>query len=77
MRSEFEDINRFVDFVRQEEQVRKDVPESTKRAYKKVSYTLPNATLLVLRQRFLEVEVRGERVVEETTSTLAGITTPP
>jgi hypothetical protein len=30
MRSEFEDINRFVDFVRQEEQVRKDVPESTK-----------------------------------------------
>ena len=40
MRSEFEDINRFVDFVRNEERIRKETPESTKRAYRKVSYTL-------------------------------------
>lgn len=44
MRSEFEDINRFVDFVRHEEKIRKDVPESTKRAYKKVAYTLGTLT---------------------------------
>lgn len=40
LRSEFEDINRCVDFVRHEEQLKKDVPESTKRAYKKIAYTL-------------------------------------
>lgn len=40
MRSEFKDINRFVDFVRQEEKLRKDLPDSNKRAYKKVTYTL-------------------------------------
>lgn len=40
MRSEFEDINRFVDFVRAEERLRKDLPDSNKRAYKKLVYTL-------------------------------------
>lgn len=40
MRSEFEDNNRFIDFVRQEETLRKDVPDSNKRAYKKIMYTL-------------------------------------
>jgi len=42
MRSEFEDINRFVDFVREEERLRTSVPESTARAYKKHVYTLGN-----------------------------------
>jgi len=40
MQSEFEDVNRFVDFVRKEEELRKAEPDSSKRAYKKVSYTL-------------------------------------
>ena len=40
MRSEFYDINRFVDFVRQEEAIRADVPESSKRAYAKREYSL-------------------------------------
>jgi hypothetical protein len=39
-RSEFADNNRAIDFVRHEEQIRKDVPESNKRAYHKVTYTL-------------------------------------
>ena len=40
MRSEFEDVNRAIAFVRQEEKVRRDVPDSSKRAYHKHSYTL-------------------------------------
>lgn len=40
MRSEFHDINRFVDFVRAEETLRKEMPQSTKRAYHKLKYTL-------------------------------------
>lgn len=40
MRSEFEDINRFVEFVRREEQIRKDSPGSSARAYKKVCYAI-------------------------------------
>lgn len=43
MRSEFHDINRFVDFVRREERLRKDVPGSSARAYKKIFYTLGEA----------------------------------
>ena len=40
MRSEFRDINRFVEFVRNEERLKKDVPNSSRRAYKKMTYTL-------------------------------------
>lgn len=40
MRSEFEDINRFVEFVRQEERIRKSEPNSSRRAYLKHSYRL-------------------------------------
>ena len=40
MRSEFEDINRFVDFVRHEESILKEEPDSNRRAYLKRSYTL-------------------------------------
>lgn len=40
MRSEFEDINRFVDFVRQEEALTKEIPNSSSRAYAKRTYTL-------------------------------------
>lgn len=40
MRSEFEDNNRFIDFVRHEEKLRQEVPDSNKRAYKKLKYTL-------------------------------------
>lgn len=40
MRSEFEDNNRAIDFVRQEEKIKKEVPDSTKRAYAKRSYTI-------------------------------------
>ena len=39
-RSEFHDNNRFIDFVRTEENLRKDIPNSSKRAYTKVMYTL-------------------------------------
>lgn len=40
MRSEFQDINRFVDFVRHEERIKAEEPSSNKRAYRKVTYTL-------------------------------------
>lgn len=40
MRSEFEDVNRFVEFVRQEEMIRKEVPDSSARAYAKRSYLI-------------------------------------
>lgn len=39
-RSEFADNNRAIDFVRHEEQIRKETPKSSERAYRKVSYTL-------------------------------------
>ena len=40
IRSEFHDINRFVDFVRHEERIRKEVPNSDQRAYTKLRYEL-------------------------------------
>ena len=40
MRSEFEDINRFVAFVRNEEVILKDFPNSSERAYLKTSYVI-------------------------------------
>ncbi len=44
MRSEFEDINRFVEFVRHEEAIKKEMPGSSARAYAKRSYTIGAAT---------------------------------
>jgi len=38
--SEFHDNNRFLEFVRNEERIRKEVPDSNKRAYHKESYTI-------------------------------------
>ena len=40
MRSEFHDNNRAIDFVRHEEEIRKETPNSNARAYKVVSYVL-------------------------------------
>ena len=40
MRSSFHDINRFIDFVAEEERLKRDMPSSTKRAYHKLTYTL-------------------------------------
>jgi len=40
MRSEFLDNNRFIDFVKHEEVLLKAEPNSSKRAYAKVSYSL-------------------------------------
>lgn len=40
MRSEFEDINRFIAFVRAEEAIRQEIPSSSKRAYTKREYTV-------------------------------------
>lgn len=39
-RSEFEDITRGIEFVRQEEKIMTKYPDSSERAYKKVKYTL-------------------------------------
>lgn len=39
-RSEFEDINRFMDFVKNEEAIMAEVPDSNRRAYAKREYTL-------------------------------------
>lgn len=39
-RSEFKDINRFIDFVKHEEELVEKVPGSSKRAYTPYSYTL-------------------------------------
>lgn len=38
--SEFKDINRFINFVRNEEEIIQQVPSDSKRAYLKTSYTL-------------------------------------
>lgn len=40
MRSEFHDNNRAIDFVRREEEIRKEVSDYNKRAYHKVKYTI-------------------------------------
>ncbi len=40
MHSEFRDNNRFIDFVANEENLRKEVPDANNRAYKRVRYTL-------------------------------------
>ncbi len=40
LRSEFVDNNRFIDFVANEERIRKEEPDIDKRAYYKVSYTI-------------------------------------
>jgi len=40
MLSEFHDNNRFIEFVRREEQIRKEIPGSTKRAYHKAKYEI-------------------------------------
>lgn len=39
-RSEFEDNNRFIDFVRYEETIRNEIPSSSARAYAKRQYVL-------------------------------------
>lgn len=39
-RSEFRDVNRFIDFVREEEKLRREIPNPSKRAYKKITYAL-------------------------------------
>lgn len=41
-RVEFQDVNRQVQFVRQEEAIRKAMPSSSKRAYHKATYTITN-----------------------------------
>lgn len=38
--SEFYDNNRYIEFVRNEERIRKEVPDSNKRAYHKESYQI-------------------------------------
>ena len=40
MQSEFVDNNRFIEFVRQEERIKKELPGSTERAYGKRQYTI-------------------------------------
>ena len=40
MRSEFLDNNRAIDFVMHEEALLKEIPDSSARAYKKITYTL-------------------------------------
>lgn len=40
LKSEFADNNRFIQFVKEEERIKREVPESTKRAYHKVVYTI-------------------------------------
>lgn len=40
MRSDFHDNNRAIDFVRNEEQIRKETPDSNKRAYLQVEYII-------------------------------------
>ena len=37
---EFADVNRFIEFVRKEEEIRRAEPSSSRRAFKKVSYTI-------------------------------------
>lgn len=40
MKSEFHDINRFIQFVREEELIKKEIPDSSKRAYTVKQYTV-------------------------------------
>lgn len=64
MRSEFEDINRMVDFVRHEEQVRKAYPDSTERAYKKIVYELGKEPLDInpVTTELEKIDSHGRRV---------------
>ena len=39
-RAEFLDVNRMIDFVRNEEELAEKVPDRTKRAYEKIIYTI-------------------------------------
>lgn len=39
-RSEFFDNNRFIDFVEQEEKIRKEIPDSSTRAYRDIVYEI-------------------------------------
>ena len=47
MRSEFEDNNRFIDFVLAEEMIVQEVPNSSQRAYAKRRYTLGDGPLKI------------------------------
>lgn len=47
-RSEFEDVNRFIDFVRNEEAIREEVPGSSERAYLRRSYVLGGSSADVM-----------------------------
>jgi hypothetical protein len=40
LRSEFADINRFIEFVRHEQAIRSEVPDSTLRAYERRQYVV-------------------------------------
>jgi len=40
MKSEFADVNRQIEFVRREEEIRAAHPDSSKRAYEHISYTI-------------------------------------
>ena len=40
LQSEFHDINRFIQFVRKEEEIKKRIPDSSKRAYTKIKYMM-------------------------------------
>ena len=44
-RSAFQDVNRFIDFVRHEEAIRDDEPDSSKRAYLEYQYVLGPAPI--------------------------------
>ena len=52
MRSEFHDVNRMASFVRHEEKLRKKVPSSSARAYKRIKYTLGKSTLSEMSDRY-------------------------
>lgn len=46
IRSEFHDVNRAIEFVRHEEELRKRMPSSSERAYARMSYTLGGVDIL-------------------------------
>jgi len=41
-KSEFSDVNRRIQFVREEERIKKQCPNDSERAYKKATYTISN-----------------------------------
>jgi hypothetical protein len=50
LKSEFYDINRFIEFVRREEEIRRSEPSQSRRAYLKQQYTIGEDSMEAIKE---------------------------